>query len=152
MSTRFYPIYQLGNPQLRVFLPNFWMKLVKPEEPQPPNVVQFITHTGMTNYDIRNYLEKIYNVRVVHVRSYLEDGKIRPAMKHGYLIKEDDFRRAYVTLPRDVKFEFPALESEKKKAEDIKEREQHFENMKQMNRAFVKTKKGRVGIPPWFQI
>ena len=30
MSTRWYPIYQRGNPQLRVFLPNFWMKLVKP--------------------------------------------------------------------------------------------------------------------------
>ena len=45
MSTRWYPIYQKGNPQvfcstvqllflfilqLRVFLPNFWMKMVKP--------------------------------------------------------------------------------------------------------------------------
>ena len=30
MSSRWYPIYQRGNPQLRVFLPNFWMKLVKP--------------------------------------------------------------------------------------------------------------------------
>jgi hypothetical protein len=30
MSTRWYPIYQRGNPQLRVFLPNFWMKMVEP--------------------------------------------------------------------------------------------------------------------------
>ena len=31
MSSRWYPIYQRGNPQLRVFLPNFWMKMVKKE-------------------------------------------------------------------------------------------------------------------------
>ena len=31
MSSRWYPIYQKGNPQLRVFLPNFWMKMVKPD-------------------------------------------------------------------------------------------------------------------------
>ena len=152
MSTRFYPIYQLGNPQLRIFLPNFWMKLVKPEEPQPPNVVQFITHTGMTNYDIKNYLEKIYNVKVVHVQSDLEDGKIRPAFKNGYLVKEDDFRRAYVTLPRDVKFEFPSLESEKKKADEIKEREDHLEQIKKMNRAFAKQKKGRIDVPAWLPL
>lgn len=152
MSTRFYPIYQLGNPQLRIFLPNFWMKLVKPEEPQPPNVVQFVTSTGMTNYDIRNYLEKIYNVRVIHVQSDLEDGKIRPAFKNGYLVKEDDFRRAYVTLPRGEKFEFPSLVSETIKADEVKERENHVKEMKKVNQMFVKARKGRFGIPPWFQI
>lgn len=106
----------------------------------------------MTNYDIRNYLEKIYHVKVAHVQSELEDGKIRPAFKHGYLVKEDDFRRVYVTLPRGEKFEFPALESEKKKSEDMLDREQTFKQMKESNQRFVRKAKGRFGMPPWFQL
>lgn len=41
MSTRWYPIWQKGNPQLRVFLPNFWMKIVKHENSMPKNMVTF---------------------------------------------------------------------------------------------------------------
>jgi hypothetical protein len=37
MSTRWYPIYQRGNPQLRIFLPNFWMKLVQLEKISAPS-------------------------------------------------------------------------------------------------------------------
>jgi large subunit ribosomal protein L23 len=37
MSTRWYPIYQRGNPQLRIFLPNFWMKLVKLDKISAPS-------------------------------------------------------------------------------------------------------------------
>lgn len=47
MSTRWYPLYQKGNPQLRVFLPNFWMKIVKTEHKQPDNVVTFETSMEM---------------------------------------------------------------------------------------------------------
>lgn len=49
MSTRWYPIYQRGNPQLRVFLPNFWMKIIKPKNAQPPNTVVFETSMEMVN-------------------------------------------------------------------------------------------------------
>lgn len=31
----------MGNPQLRVFLPNFWMKIIKPDNKQPKNTVCF---------------------------------------------------------------------------------------------------------------
>lgn len=41
MSTRWYPRYVRGNPQLRVFLPDFWMVLKKPRVPLPPNKVLF---------------------------------------------------------------------------------------------------------------
>lgn len=71
-----YPIWQRGNPQLRVFLPNFWMKLIKPEEPTPPNIVQFITSQEMTHHDVRNYLEKIYKIPVVDVKVEMKTGKI----------------------------------------------------------------------------
>lgn len=49
MSTRWYPLYQRGNPQLRVFLPNFWMKLVKSEHKQPENIVTFEVSMGMVS-------------------------------------------------------------------------------------------------------
>lgn len=69
-----YPIYQRGNPQLRIFLPNFWMKLVHPDYKQPENIVKFIVSVEMTDHDIKNYLEKIYKVPVAKVQSSIETG------------------------------------------------------------------------------
>lgn len=36
-----YPLYQLGNPQLRVFRTNFFIQLVRPGTAQPADTVQF---------------------------------------------------------------------------------------------------------------
>ena len=45
MSTRLYPKYVLGNPQLRIFLPDFWMILVKNRsEHMAKNKVTFKVH------------------------------------------------------------------------------------------------------------
>lgn len=52
------------------------MKLVRPEEKQPKNVVQFKVPTAMTDYDIQNYLEKIYKIKVIKIESDIENGKI----------------------------------------------------------------------------
>lgn len=68
-------MYQKGNPQLRIFLPNFWMKIVRPKEPIPPNMVLFQTSIEMTEHDVKNYLTKIYNVPVVDVKLTIKDGK-----------------------------------------------------------------------------
>jgi large subunit ribosomal protein L23 len=70
-----YPLYQRGNPQQRIFLPNFWLKLVRPQQKQPPNIVKFIVSIQMTKYDIRNYLEKIYKIPVVDVRTVIAMGR-----------------------------------------------------------------------------
>jgi len=70
-----YPLYQRGNPQQRIFLPNFWLKLVRPQQKQPPNIVKFIVSVQMTKYDIRNYLEKIYKIPVVDVRTVIAMGR-----------------------------------------------------------------------------
>jgi large subunit ribosomal protein L23 len=66
-----YPLYQKGNPQLRVFLPNFFMKLVKDKHNvnRPLNMVTFHVSMEMSEYDVKNYLEKIYKVPVVDVRT-----------------------------------------------------------------------------------
>ncbi len=39
-----YPVYWKGNPQLRIFLPLFWMKVVKPEIRQPPDTIMVEVH------------------------------------------------------------------------------------------------------------
>ncbi|XP_046397496.1 39S ribosomal protein L23, mitochondrial isoform X2 [Ischnura elegans] len=98
MSTRWYPLYQKGNPQLRVFLPNFWMKLVKPKFSQPPNVVKFKVSMEMTKRDVRNYLEKIYKIPVVEVRTQIELGPTKREPLKGYIVKDEDVKVAYVVL------------------------------------------------------
>lgn len=98
MSTRWYPIFQRGGPQLRVFLPNFWMKVIRPTEVQPENVVTFSCSMEMTKYDIKNYLEKIYNVPVVDIRTRIALGPTKKDQIYGYVTKADDIKVAYVTL------------------------------------------------------
>lgn len=97
MSTRWYPLYQRGSPQLRVFLPNFWLKLIRPERRQPENIVtfnvsmemvrifQFYSFTSFirgfvifqTIYDVKNYLTNIYKLPVQEVRTRIALGKTR---------------------------------------------------------------------------
>lgn len=98
MSTRWYPIYRKGSPQLRVFLPNFWLKIVKPTHNQPANIVQFACSMEMTKYDVKNYLEKIYNIPVIEVRTRIEMGATRRDKSLGYVVKDEDTKLAYVTL------------------------------------------------------
>lgn len=56
----------------------------------------------MTRHDVKNYLEKIYNVPVVNVRTRIALGKTRREPLKGFVLKEDDMKLAYVTLVRIV--------------------------------------------------
>ncbi|CAG4935238.1 unnamed protein product [Colias eurytheme] len=150
MSTRWYPIYQRGNPQLRVFLPNFWMKLVRPLPKQQPNIVHFKCSMEMTKYDIRNYLEKIYNVPVVDVRTKITLGKFKKDVGRGYVVKDDDIKYAFVTLPKDMKFEFPNI-FEKKKG-DLEDNEKSLEESKKTFKSYIARNKDRSDIPSWFSL
>lgn len=96
-------MYQKGNPQLRVFLPNFWLKLVQPEYKQPNNVVQFQCSMEMTRLDVANYLEKIYNVKPVQVRTRIALGRFKQLHGRQYVIKNDDVKIAYVILVSKLK-------------------------------------------------
>ncbi|XP_067001531.2 large ribosomal subunit protein uL23m [Anabrus simplex] len=147
MSTRWYPAYQRGNPQLRVFLPNFWMKLVRCPVSQPPNIVHFIVSNEMTRMDVKNYLEKIYNIPVVHVSTRIVMGTTRRDPGKGYVVKDDDYKVAYVTLPRDVEFKFPDLFPENKKVEDDKK---SLEEAKKGFRTYLEKNKKDPGSPGWF--
>ncbi|CAK1580924.1 unnamed protein product [Parnassius mnemosyne] len=150
MSTRWYPIYQRGNPQLRVFLPNFWMKMVRPHPKQLPNIVHFQCSMEMTKYDIKNYLEKIYNIPVVDVRTKITLGRFRKDYGQGYIVKDDDVKYAYIVLPKDMTFKFPEIFDSKKNDEE--------ENMKSLDEAkknfsdYLEKNKDRTDVPSWFSI
>lgn len=74
------------------------MKIVRPQAKQLPNVVQFHCSMEMTKFDIKNYLEKIYNIPVVDVRTRISLGKFRRDIGKGYVVKDDDVKSAYVVL------------------------------------------------------
>lgn len=151
MSSRWYPIYQRGNPQLRIFLPNFWLKLVKPENNQPECVVQFHCSMEMTKHDIKSYLTKIYNVPVVHVRTRIAMGEFRKEPHKGYIIKDDDVKIAYVTLPKDQKFVYPDIFPKDKENKILDEGEKSLEQIKTSFKDYLDRNKERPGIPIFTQ-
>ncbi|XP_025994144.1 probable 39S ribosomal protein L23, mitochondrial [Solenopsis invicta] len=147
MSTRFYPLYQKGNPQLRIFLPNFWMKLIAPKQKQPPNVVQFHCSMQMSKQDVKNYLEKIYNINIVDVRTKVQMGRFKRERLQNSIIKEDDSKIAYVVLPKDQSFVFPDLFKDVKPELD----KDMIDMTKKDMQDFLKTNKAP-GLPTWFRI
>ncbi|XP_076249348.1 mitochondrial ribosomal protein L23 [Calliopsis andreniformis] len=147
MSTRWYPLYQKGNPQLRVFLPNFWLKLVKPTYEQPNYIVWFHCSMEMTKHDIKNYLEKIYNVNPVKVYTRIALGRTRICPQQNCVVKDDDIKIAYVHLPRDQTFTYPDLFQKKEEKTD----EEKFEEYKKGYKQFVRPNT-MPGLPSWFRI
>lgn len=116
MSTRFYPRFVKGNPQLRIFLPDWPLVMVKPKnrDKAPDNVVVFKTDPRMTDWDIKNYLEKIYKVPVASIRSSICSGRITltPSRRRTIdqnIVKDNDYRIAHVTLPIGQTFSWPNL-------------------------------------------
>ncbi|XP_040571946.1 large ribosomal subunit protein uL23m [Lepeophtheirus salmonis] len=151
MSTRIYPLYQRGNPQLRIFLPNFWMRLIKArDESIPGNVVKFHVSPEMSRLDVKSYLEKIYKIPVMDVHTYHSNQKILTSRYDNNIMykKEDhEFKIAYVMLPTDFSFSFPSLTEpiDKKDKEDpskpILDAQKH-----------VKVMNNRKGVPSFFSL
>jgi len=52
----------------------------------------------MTKWDVRNYLEKIYKIPVVDVKTHVRCGEIKRAPGKMYLIKGEDYKRVIVDL------------------------------------------------------
>ncbi|XP_017491982.1 PREDICTED: 39S ribosomal protein L23, mitochondrial isoform X2 [Rhagoletis zephyria] len=126
------------------------MKLIRPAEEQPKNVATFSVSMQMTKYDVQNYLEKIYKLPVVDVRTRIELGKTRRDQVHGYVTKGDDVKIAYVTLPRNEEFTFPDLFE--KKEEQKKAEEKSLDDSKQGFKRFLDRNKKRPGTPGWYSI
>lgn len=52
----------------------------------------------MTCHDIRNYLEKIYNVFPADIRTNISQGKVKRSQNKQSLIKEEDMKVAFVSF------------------------------------------------------
>ncbi|KAJ8247578.1 hypothetical protein GJAV_G00247930 [Gymnothorax javanicus] len=151
MATRvLYPLYQLGNPQIRVFRPNFFLTLVRPGKEQPPDTVQFRIPLEMTKCDVKNYLEKIYNVPVGAVRTRIQFGSNKKRNHLNQRVKRPDYKVAYVQLAGQETFEFPNIfpEKEGKPAAGSMEevQEKFMEDEKQRQKPDIR----RGGVTDWF--
>nr|XP_008507595.1 PREDICTED: 39S ribosomal protein L23, mitochondrial-like [Equus przewalskii] len=149
--TVLYPLYQLGNPQLRVFRTNFFIRLVRPGTAQPEDTVQFRIPMEMTRVDLRNYLERIYNVPVAAVRTRVQHGSNRKRDHRNVRIKKPDYKVAYVQLAHGQTFTFPDLFPEKKQSEgstavDEDIQDKFLEEQRERQRHDPR----RGGVPNWF--
>lgn len=146
-----YPLYQLGNPQLRVFRTNFFIQLVRPGRAQPEDTVQFRIPLEMTRVDVRNYLERIYNVPVAAVRTRVQHGSNRKRDHRNVRLKKPDYKVAYVQLAHGQTFTFPDLFPEKQLSPeggpaDDNIRDELLEA--QRHREIRDPRRG--GVPEWF--
>ncbi|XP_063052278.1 large ribosomal subunit protein uL23m [Engraulis encrasicolus] len=151
MSRRLiHPLYQLGNPQLRVFRPGWFLTLVRPGTEQPKDTAQFRVPMEMTKYDVRNYLQKIYNVPVVTVRTRIQFGSNKKRNHLNQKVKQPDYKVAYVQLGEGQEFEFPNIFPEKdtKAAEGSMDevQEQFMEDERQRQKSDPR----RGGVTEWF--
>ncbi|XP_028814506.1 large ribosomal subunit protein uL23m [Denticeps clupeoides] len=145
-----FPFYQLGNPQLRIFRPSWFLTLVRPGKEQPPDTVQFRIPMEMTKFDVRNYLQKIYNVPVAAVRTRIQYGTNKKRNHLNQRVKRPDFKVAYVQLGQEQTFQFPDIfpEKEGKPVEDSAEglQQKFMEDERQRQKPDPR----RGGVTEWF--
>ncbi|XP_067604011.1 large ribosomal subunit protein uL23m [Pseudorca crassidens] len=145
-----YPLYQLGNPQLRVFRTNFFIQLVRPGMAQPEDTVQFRIPMEMTRVDLRNYLGRIYNVPVAAVRTRVQHGSNRRRDYRNVRIKKPDYKVAHVQLAHGQTFTFPDLFPEKKRAEGSSVTEDLQDQVLEDQRRRQSCDPRLGGVPGWF--
>ncbi|XP_067151604.1 large ribosomal subunit protein uL23m [Apteryx mantelli] len=145
-----YPLFQPGGPQLRLFRPDFFMAAVRPGVPQPADTAQFRVSMEMTKVDIKNYLEKIYNVPVVAVRTRIQHGAHNRRNHKNQRVKKPDYKVAYVQLGQGQTFQFPNLFPEKEQTPEARSfddfKNKYLEEEAQRQRGDPR----RGGVPDWF--
>ncbi|XP_055342275.1 39S ribosomal protein L23, mitochondrial-like [Paramacrobiotus metropolitanus] len=153
MSNKTYPLWKPGAPQLRIFLPDFLMKLIKPEIPMPKNIVQFEVDLKMSETDVKNYLQKIYKVPVKDVRLRILRGERfrHPVSGSDSEHFKPDKKYAYVTLDRAVRFDWPNLTPEQVEKDQDKEL-QNYDDAIQKVRVQRQKHWDRSGAPTWFSV
>ncbi|OWF53167.1 39S ribosomal protein L23, mitochondrial-like [Mizuhopecten yessoensis] len=148
-----YPLYLEGRPQNRVLLCQFWMKLIKDKTFELPNDrVHFEVHPQMSILDVKQYLEKIYNVDVLKVRTYRRTEYT--INKDSFDVKETDKGKipaakvACVQLGGAHRLTFPNLFGEKLLSTTPEEDATKLEELQE--KLNVAKNWERPGIPPWF--
>lgn len=150
MATKAYPFWKPGGPQLRIFLPDFYMKLVRPNRVIPPNMVHFKVDMKMSKIDVKNYLTKIYNVPVKEVRTFIKKGML---IRHptGREVEEPDQKYAFVTMEKNAEFFFPNLFPDVVRKAQEKDEENYNDAINKM-RLHQNQKWHRAGAPTWFSL
>ncbi|KAF6727863.1 39S ribosomal protein L23, mitochondrial [Oryzias melastigma] len=140
----------LGNPQLRIFRPNWFLTLVRPGKEQPPDTVQFRVPMEMTKYDVKNYLEKIYNVPVGVIRTRIQFGSNKKRNHLNQKVKKPDYKVAYVQLAQGQTFTFPDLFPEKTQAPAEGSMEEMQDKFMEDEKQRQKLDPRRGGVTEWF--
>ncbi|XP_068964723.1 large ribosomal subunit protein uL23m isoform X2 [Petaurus breviceps papuanus] len=138
-----YPLYQAGNPQLRIFRTNFFIQLVRPGTAQPEDTVQFRIPMEMTRVDLKNYLQKVYDVPVAAVRTRIQHGSNKKRDHRNVRIKQPDYKVAYVQL-------FPDLFPEKDRSPEAGSVDDIQNQFMEDERQRQKGEPRRGGVPDWF--
>lgn len=118
--------------------------MVKPPERMPENVVLFKTDPRMTDWDIKNYLEKIYKVSVAGINSRIFMGDLKASTKG--LTKKDDYKLAHITLTSGQTFKWPELFPEQKARE---QKEDFDRTVDEINKGRT-SNPDQIGVPTWF--
>ncbi|KRY23578.1 putative 39S ribosomal protein L23, mitochondrial [Trichinella patagoniensis] len=160
MTTRLHRLLPEGVKKTRVFLPDTWMKVLKPEKNEhlPKYMVKFAVSPEMNADDVREYLKKIYQLPVREVRLEIRQGKMirhfdeykepsRMAGEFGKVIdKQPDETVAYVTMRKDFNFEFPELFPEITFEREMKQLKRLQQSVDKANE-LAETQWHRKGIP-----
>jgi len=118
MTSRVSRLFQPGQQRPRVFLPDFWMKLLETPtvglERLPAYAALFEVDPRMSRLDVREYLTKIYKLPVRDVRIRMVLGEIewshpKDLVFRKALWKEEDRKHAYVYFRTDFVAKFADL-------------------------------------------
>ena len=141
------PLWYPGNPTHKIFLPLYWMKMVQHRKELPNDFVKFECHWQMTANDVKQYMEKLYNVPILDVRIEIERGKyMRHPNRPGALSPPlPDQKYAYVQL-KGATFKYPDIFKDKKEDKV----EQELKTMKNMANKDKNKNLQRLDIGGWF--
>ncbi|CAF0783876.1 unnamed protein product [Adineta ricciae] len=145
-----YPKWQPGDPTHRIFFPQFWMRIVRPEENRPlrHNVVRFECHIEMTKNDIKQYLEKLYKIETLDITTIIKQGKENRHPVSSEIIDPDPDRKfAYVFLKNET-FTYPDIWRGQKPSDEFVKDERRMQTANEKQKA---TNLYRPGLSTWFR-
>ncbi|XP_077177625.1 large ribosomal subunit protein uL23m [Paroedura picta] len=145
-----YPIYQYGNPQIRVFRTNYFLTLVRPGAIQPEDTIQFRIPMEMTRVELKDYLETIYKVPVAAIRIRIQFGSQKQRDYKNTRIKKPDYKVAYVQLGAGQTFQFPDLFPKKPQTTEPSSLEDMQKKLMEDQAQRQKDDPKRSGVPRWF--
>jgi large subunit ribosomal protein L23 len=143
------PLWQPGNPRPRLFLPLYWLRVVKHDKKMPRDTVKFECHWQMSAADVTEYLQKVYNIPVLDVSVQITKGEYtkHPEGKNSLTPPLDDRKFVFVQL-KEGEFEFPEIFGGK---ESLSDEKTQMEAIKSIKNKVKNNQLGRLDIGGWFQ-